>query len=315
LFHNNKSTTMNFYRPLGLQDIVTKKCEIDKILRLASFEPDFKYEKKADKKGRVYFDRYKFLGKGFGVNVHGFRMMDTNEQGEEIERFEISDWGIFAKGHADTVASHALVDCDDSGMFYLFAEDLASKNTFELRVNNALELLDRYSDLRSLDHVLDYEQTLSEVDMALLMTEGTVLLPVEKSPQQQFLQSVEDQIRKELIEKSRAGDAAAELVLAQMAQHSGAILGERLGNEDLLTVLDGYFLNMEEQTGVFYVLGDIKTVDEITNAATDEKLYCMNISATETMVTVYINQKDLMGLPTAGMRLMGVGLLQGFVTF
>jgi hypothetical protein len=111
------------------------------------------------------------------------------------------------------------------------------------------------------------------------------------------------------------GDIEAEYSLDLMAKEQEIELAERLTREDLLSVFEGYFLNMMEKSGIFSILADILTVEALTNDASGQRLYRLTISITDTQTTVYINQEDLTGLPTPGMRLMGIGLLQGSVNF
>ncbi|MDR2166417.1 MAG: DUF3881 family protein [Clostridiales bacterium] len=311
--NNEQGVSANFYRALGLAEIVNDKRKINKILRLASFAPDFSYEKEADKKGRIYFDRYKFLGSGFGVNVHGYRRMRTNKDGQRVEKHVVMDWGIFAMGYEDNVVAASFVDTDEYGIFYCFTEDLHSSNNFEFRVNNILELLDKYRHCADYEAVLDFEADISYVNTAMLMIYATVLLPVDKSHHEEYNQMLEEQIFNELVARARMGDAEAEYSLEQMVFEQEMELGERLAHEDLLSVFEGYFLNLAEQSGIFSILADILSVEEVVNEASNQKLYRLNISITDTKTTVYINQEDLIGMPMVGMRLMGIGLLQGTI--
>ncbi|MCL2753608.1 MAG: hypothetical protein FWE44_05625, partial [Defluviitaleaceae bacterium] len=82
---NNPINPTNFYKSLGLSEIAGNKRKINKILRLASFSPDFSFETAKDKKGRIFFDRYKYIGNGFGVNVIGYRKTRKNKEGQQVE--------------------------------------------------------------------------------------------------------------------------------------------------------------------------------------------------------------------------------------
>ena len=303
----------DFYKSLGLTSIVASKRKMNKVLRLASFEPDFMYERKIDKKGRIYFDRYKYLGSGFGISVQGYRHMRKNKEGQRIEKHVVLDWGVFAEGHNDNAVSNAFMDTDSEQLAYCFVEDVNSGNAFEFRVNNALEMMDKYKALRHYDAVLDFEDDISKVNAAMLMIFGTILLPVVKNEQAIGYRAREEAAHRELLDRARLGDTEAEQNLNEIAKKRETDLRERLANEDLLSVFEGYFLNLIEQSGIFSVLAEIHEVEELTNEASNEKLFRLTVSVTGIKMTMYINSEDIVGLPMEGMRIMGMGQMQGTV--
>lgn len=309
---NNPINPTNFYKSLGLSEIAGNKRKINKILRLASFSPDFSFETAKDKKGRIFFDRYKYIGNGFGVNVIGYRKTRKNKEGQQVEKHVVMDWGIFAQGHSDIAVSNAFIDMDEYQLGYCFSEDAKSGNAFEFRINNMLQLHEKYKKLQNLDEVMQFENEISYVNTAMLMLYGTVLLPVDKSDPENW-HNPEEQLQRDLLSKARAGDAFAEFSLAAMAANQEQELRERLQTEDLLSVFEGYFLNMTEQSGIFSILAEITHVEEIINPESGEALYRLVLDITDTTSTAYINQKDLIGYPIVGMRLMGIGLLQGII--
>ena len=303
----------DFYKSIGLRGIMENKRKMNKILRLASFSPDFCFERKIDKKGRVFFDRYKFLGTGFGVFVHGFRRMRINKEGKKVEKHVVNDWGVFAQGYHDNAVDHAFVDMDYDQMTYCFAEDLYSGNAIEFRINNTLEVMDRFAHMPNQNAVIDFEKNISKVNVAMLMIFGTVLLPVLKDEEHQQARAQEEAMHRELLNRVRQGDAWAEESLQKMVTEQEEDLRERLNHEDLLSVFEGYFLNLIEQSGIFSILAEILAVEELTNEASLERIYRISVSVTDIRLTLYISENDITGMPLAGMRLMGVGMLQGAV--
>ncbi|MCL2575083.1 MAG: DUF3881 family protein [Defluviitaleaceae bacterium] len=317
MFQINKSNDSpiklkSIYKALGLAEIADDKRKINKILRQASFSPDFMFECAEDKKGRIFFDRYKYLGDGFGINVIGYRKMRTDKEGKRVEKHVVMEWDIFAQSTEDNFVTNTFIDIDYLQMGYCFADDAASGNAFEFRINNMLQLYDEYKKLPTFEHVMDFEAGILSVNMAMLIMYGTVLLPVDKSDTEEWINPEED-LRKDLLSRAKDGDANAEYILHQMAIEQESELSERLANEDLLSIFEGYFLNLVEQSGIFSILADILSVEELTNEVSGEKIFRITTSITDTKIAVYINDKDLIGVPSAGMRLMGFGLLQGSV--
>ena len=303
----------DFYKSLGLSEIITNKRKMNKVLRLASFEPDFMYERKMDKKGRIYYDRYKYLGSGFGISVQGYRHTRINKEGQKVEKHVVLDWGVFAEGHQDNAVTHAFMDMDGEQLSYCFAEDAASGNAFEFRVNNALEMLDKYKIMPRYDMVQDFEDTITKVNAAMLLIFGTILLPVAKNEEGLVFRAQQEAMQRDLLNRAREGDIEAEENLYEIAKKRETDLRERLANEDLLSVFEGYFLNLIEQSGIFSILADIHDVDEVTNEASEEKLYRLTVSVTGIRMTLYVNAEDVVGMPLEGMRIMGMGQMQGTI--
>jgi hypothetical protein len=255
------------------------------------------------------------LGSGFGVSVQGFRSTRLDKEGKRVEKHVVMDWGIFALAAEDIPITNAFLDTDENCLFYCFAEDSTSGNSFEFRLNNTLEFLNNYKKQKNYNDVMSLESRITKANVAMLMSYGTVLLPVDKDAEGCRRQRMEEQMQRELLARARMGDLEAEYNLDLMAKEQEIELAERLSREDLLSVFEGYFLNMIEKSGIFSILADILKVEELTNEASGQKLYRLTISITDTKTTVYISQSDLIGLPTVGMRLMGIGLLQGAVNF
>lgn len=303
----------DFYKSLGMTDVVTDKRKMNKILRLASFEPDFLYEREIDKKGRIYFDRYKYLGSGFGVSVQGYRHLRKNKEGQKVEKHVVLDWGIFAEGHQDSVVTNVFMDTDGDQDAYCFVEDAVSGNALEFRVNNQLEMLDKYLAQPHQDAVDEFESNIGKINAAMLLIFGTILLPVVKSEEGLVHRAQQEAIQRDLTSRARQGDIEAEENLFEIAKKRELDLRERLAHEDLLSVFEGYFLNLIEQSGIFSILADIHDVEEITNEASEKKLYRMTISVTNIKMTLYVNVDDVVGMPMEGMRIMGMGMMQGTI--
>lgn len=312
----------DFLNALGLGNIVTNKRKLNHALRLASFEPDFKYEMPKDRKGRVFFTRYKLLGRGFGCWVAGYRRNKRpRKDAPPAEKYVVIDWGVFANGAADSAIGDVYIDMDDDNAAYCFASDEASGNFLEFRLNNEMEIISMFRRAKSDPEAEQMEENITGANFAMLMIFATIILPVDSEmrraseidPTQISDDFAPDYDERELRKRARAGDIEAETELAAKMVHYQSELRERLLNEDMLTVLDNYFLNLAEQSGVFSILADIEHLEEITNELTDEKLYRLDCRISGTKMSTYVNQKDIVGEPSPGMRLMGIGLAQGFI--
>ena len=88
---------------------------------------------------------------------------------------------------------------------------------------------------------------------------------------------------------------------------------ERLLEEDILSVVEGFFLPMEETETDYSVLGEIEAVDELVNSLTAEEVIRLSLNITGTKMQLLINRLDLMGHPQPGMRFLGTCRLRGGV--
>ena len=84
---------------------------------------------------------------------------------------------------------------------------------------------------------------------------------------------------------------------------------------NILEDMEEFFVQSEKLDTVYHVLGKIKSVKELTNTTTKEKIYKLVVNTYRMNLDVYINKKDLLGMPSAGMRFMGTCWLQGNVMF
>jgi len=296
-----------FLAALGMGSIISDKRMLDKALRLSAFSPDFCFEDAEDKKGRVFFARYKFLGRGFGCWVGGHRRKRRNKEGQDVEKYIVMEWGVFANAAADSIVSGVFVDVDFDNNAFCFALDEGSGNHIEFRVNNALELMTKYRVARDYDDMLDFERGIALANVSMLMAFATVLLPVEHSRKSRTTR-VHDDIPHDITER----DSDSMSFYENYEQQETDLRG-RLANEDMLSVFEGFFLNLIEQSGIFSVLAEILHVDEIINELSQEKILRLDVDITGIKLSMYVNEKDLIGAPSEGMRVMGVGMAQGFV--
>lgn len=84
---------------------------------------------------------------------------------------------------------------------------------------------------------------------------------------------------------------------------------------NILEDMEEFFVQSEKLDTVYHVLGKIKSVKELSNTTTKEKIYKLEVNTYRMNLDVYINKKDLLGMPSPGMRFMGTCWLQGNVMF
>ena len=89
----------------------------------------------------------------------------------------------------------------------------------------------------------------------------------------------------------------------------------RIVNEDILSIVDSYFMPYGIQCDQYSILGEILEVHTGSNIVTDEELVQMTIESNNMQFDVCINRKDLLGDPQVGRRFKGTVWLQGKLQF
>ncbi|MCM1497095.1 MAG: DUF3881 family protein [Clostridium sp.] len=163
----------------------------------------------------------------------------------------------------------------------------------------------------------EYYQTPKNVKFGALSLEGRIIYgvhldyiacPYDKQP-------ISNNARRELIAKARSGDmdALESLTLDDMDTYS--LVTKRIKNEDLLTVVETYFMPYGIDNEHYSVLGIIQKIEQITNEISYEIVYNLTILCNDITLNVGINALDLQGEPKVGRRFKGVIWLQGDVDF
>ena len=163
----------------------------------------------------------------------------------------------------------------------------------------------------------EYYQIPKNVNFGALSVEGRIIYgvhldymacPYDKQP-------ISNNARRELIAKARSGDmdALESLTLDDMDTYS--LVTKRIKDEDLLTVVETYFMPYGIDNEHYSVLGIIQKIEQITNEISDEMVYNLTVLCNDITLNIGINSLDLQGEPKIGRRFKGIIWLQGYVDF
>ena len=121
--------------------------------------------------------------------------------------------------------------------------------------------------------------------------------------------------RNQMLAAARQGDQEAieSLTLEDIDLYTS--ISRRAKTEDVLTIVESYFMPYGISCDQYAVLGNILSVDTMTNFSTGEEIYRMSLECNDLVFDVCINKKDLYGEPAAGRRFRGNIWLQGIVDF
>lgn len=148
-----------------------------------------------------------------------------------------------------------------------------------------------------------------------LSLDGKILLPILKDKKYKQEKKNVSEIRNKLINAARNGDTEAmeNLTLEDLDTYS--MITHRLEKEDVLSIVDSYFMPYGLECDQYSIMGDILEVHEVQNPLTLEHLYELYLECNDMRLDICINEKDLMGKPEVGRRFKGNVWLQGFMEF
>jgi len=153
------------------------------------------------------------------------------------------------------------------------------------------------------------------VHLSALSVDAKILLPLDRSGNMRQKQVVAKEKKRQMLEAASKGDVQAMQILSisQMDELNNAY--QRIGREDLFSVVDTTFMPYGLECDRYAIVGDIKEVEKITNPLTEENIHKLTVECNELTIEVCINEKDLFGEPQVGRRLKGSIWMQGEIGF
>lgn len=250
-------------------------------------------------KDKIKVELFKEYGDEFGIIVRG--ELDENE---EIKVFSIIPYKkgnlIMDIDEVDVIYANKKDD------YYVYFEDIKTGNPITFYLQNVVDYLD-------IDE--DEEAYVENIRLVALSNEGTVVLPINKDDVDKNLEQEEEEWRANLLELARDGDDEAIQLLEIDAEQSAELFKVRTKHEDLLTILEGFFIPYGLNDAEYSVLGTIQDFRIETNSLTKEEIYIFDLMCLNFDLQVCINKKDLVGIPSKGMRFKGICYVEGFLEF
>ena len=153
------------------------------------------------------------------------------------------------------------------------------------------------------------------VILGALSTEGKILLPINKTEKKNKQNQQNTTDRNYLVAAARDGDenAIENLTLEDIDTYS--MLSRRITHEDVLSIVDSYFMPYGIESDQYAILGEILDCRLEQNNLTGENVWVLDICCNEMNFGVCINQKDLVGEPQVGRRFKGIVWMQGSIKY
>lgn len=288
----------SFLRAVGFSSLEDRKI-LDALLSEVSVSCDIRNAARLHN-GHAFVEYVKEFGPDCGLVVCG----EMDESGFHRDYY-------FPYFQTETISSYADLVIEKHGGKDSFAgvcEDNRVGSTMIFYLQNAA----RYQKEVQLNRISGGNISIS---FSGLSTEGKILLPVYKSPEQDLIDREAAKKRNHMIAAARNGDqdAIESLTLEDMDNYS--MISRRILTEDVFSIVDTFFMPFGMECDFYQIMGEILSVRQVKNYRTKEKLYQMKLLCNDVEMDVCINEADLMGSPDVGRRFKGNIWLQGHINF
>lgn len=288
----------SFLRAIGFSNIADRQA-LDKLLQEVCTSCDARDAVRL-KKGSAFVEYRKEFAPGCGLIVCG--EMDGNGFHRDY---------YFPYYETDTISSYADIVVEKHGEKDSFAgvcEDVRIGTSIIFYVMNAAKYQKEASRSR-----LDSNKI--SVTLTGLSTDGKILLPILKRPQQDLLDMEAVSTRSHLIAAARNGDESAMESLTLEDIDTYNMISRRIMYEDVFSIVDTFFMPYGMECDRYQLMGEIRSYKKIRNPRTKEYIYQLSLNCNNVMMDVCINEADLLGDPAVGRRFKGEVWLQGNINF
>lgn len=287
-----------FLRAIGFSNL--KKKELEKIVSEIVEKPTMMTVAE-DSEGNEFAELSKEFGNLFGIAVRGTY--------QEDDTFEVDYYYPYYHGTKVTTRESIEVDKHAEKESYAGICD-------EVKIGVTLIFY-----LQNITDYLSAQKNRLPMNMqegailSALSTEGKILLPINKTQRQTRNIQKNSTDRNHLIAAAREGDedAIENLTLEDMDTYS--MLSKRIMNEDVLSIVDTYFMPYGIESDQYSVLAEIVDYSIVMNQYTNEKVYLLELLCNDLEFSLCINQKDLLGEPEIGRRFKGNIWMQGHICY
>ena len=286
-----------FLKTVGFSDLKSKK-DLDAILRDVLDNYDTK-KIVENEKHHSFVEISKEYGYDCGITVCG----EYDEDGEfQMEYYHPYFTGGQITTYEDvSVERHAATESYAGG-----CDDLRLGITLIFYLINAADYLNARREPKEL-------KAQPPLRLSGLARDGMILLPVRKDPEKVAKEKDSWQQKSSLLAAARDGDEDAIESLTMEDIDTYAMISRRIVHEDVLSIVDNYFMPYGLECDQYSILGEITDVSKTVNSMTGEKLWQMSILCNDDPLDICVNEKDLLGEPEVGRRFKGQIWLQGTI--
>lgn len=259
---------------------------------------------KIDYNNTTYSEYHKNFTDSTGIVVLGY----YKDEIENFENFVLETYFPYVES-----SDNAILEATDITI-ERFADKYSYLAMFDSSIMNMI-LIFFISNLRMLGKV-GFVSKISlpkcDINVSALAFEGIVLLPIIKDQRSEEKKAYNDK-KAVLIERAKKGDEEAIETLTLEDFETQQMLYTRTQSEDVLSIVDTYFMPEGLENDKYSIMGDIVSVKKEKNCITEEEIYLLDIFSNDVYLSISINKKNLMGEPLVNRRFRGRVWLQGII--
>lgn len=288
----------SYLRAIGFQNNM-KKSDIEKLTDKIVSSPD-RIEVSEDSMGNEFVEMTKEITPGAGIRVCG--------EYEEDGTFHTEYYYPYVEGDGITTQEQIEIEKHSEKESYAgVCDEMKLGVTLIFYLQNVAEYLS--------EHHRNPKMHPMSATLSALSLNGKIIMPISKNEKQIQNTKKNSQDRNYLIAAAREGDedAIENLTLEDIDTYS--MLSRRIANEDILSIVDSYFMPYGIESDQYSILGEIVDYRMENNKMTGDKICLLTLDCNDLIYDVCINEKDLLGEPAIGRRFKGVIWMQGKVNY
>jgi hypothetical protein len=290
----------DYLRAIGFSNIKKNK-DVRDILNLVMLRPTSEYVSSATDEEAVFGEKVKEFADRMGISVRG----EYDENGQ----FHVGYYFPYFKAKNPTLKDEVTIEKQSDRDAYAGICD-----NVKVGVSLIFQLLNMADFI---DYTEFHKGSLFYAPMYLtgLSVSGKVILPLMKTEEDVRRKRDESINRDRMIAAAREGDqdAIESLTLEDIDLY--ATISRRSKKEDVLTIVESYFMPYGIAYDQYSIMGDILSVETVKNSLTEESIYILSLECNNLIFDICINKDDLLGEPLPGRRFRGNVWMQGTVDF
>ena len=287
----------DYLRAVGFSKVQHKR-DLQRLLDMVMGSPDSEFASECG--GTVYAEKCRDFVSNAGITVRG----EVDEHG----MFSYEYYFPHYTGHQISLTDDVRVEKISEREEYDGMCDVVTLGvSLIFHMNHLMDYADMNPKSRQISSV--------SVRLSALSISGKVILPVVRNDSERLKRLRENESRNGMIAAARQGDqdALENLTLEDIDMYTS--ISKRIKSEDVLTIVESYFMPYGIACDQYSVMGDILSVEEVYNQLTGEKLYQIQIECNDVLIDLCMNAEDLLGEPAVGRRFRGNIWLQGHLDY
>lgn len=287
----------SFMRAIGFEQL--NNVQLEELLNKVVASHDYIHTA-TDSQGNEFVQYTMHIGESMGICACGSYL----ENGEfSMDYYYPFFWGSGITSHEQVgIEKHA-----DKESYAAVCDDIKVGVTLIYFLQNVGEYLSFIEDSKG-----GFPSNVTST-MAGLSLGGKIILPINKNEKQIRKNEKTNQNRNHLIAAARDGDedAIESLTLEDIDTYS--MISRRIANEDILSIVDSYFMPHGIESDQYSILGEILNYYYVSNSFSQDRICVMTVDTNDLVYNICINENDLVGVPAVGRRFKGNIWMQGTV--